>query len=245
MCSLCCARGTDKRTTSRRRLLKQPDQAYHYGSGSSRPSSNQNSPRGEQRDKSYMENLATSFATFPARSTHREEDTTDSGAATDSGAESSARTLSALKAIAKCLEGPIQKYPRSGKGLFKKVQDRYIATIPGESRDGDETDKLQLWRKGQLAYWESADGYKKNATPKGAVTLMKIAKVAVSKDDVRGRSVIVKHKSGEDMQELVLCFPSKSDADEWSYTLWEFISKLRGDKTGNSFHRQTSPEQAQ
>jgi len=181
-----------------------------------------------------MESLAPTFASFPASFLKQEE-------TSESEAESSARLLAELKTISKRLEGPIQKYPRSGKGIFRKVQDRYIATIPAEDRSRDETDQLQLWKTGQLAYWESATGYKQGATPKGTIQLMKIAKVCVSKDDARGRSVIVKHKSGDDMQELVLCFPTKRDAEEWSYALWEFISKLRGDKTGNSFHRAPTP----
>lgn len=140
-----------------------------------------------------------------------------------------ARMLKELKGMIKRLEGPVQKSPRSGKGLFKKMQERYIAIIPSEDvSKKDEKTQLALWKSGQLAYWESVTAFKQGMQLKGGVQLLKIAKVCVSKDDARGRSVIVKHKSGDDMQELVLCFPSKRDAEEWSYALWEFISMLRG-----------------
>lgn len=136
-----------------------------------------------------------------------------------------------LQAAAQRLEGPVQKYPRSGKGLFKKMQDRYIAVCRGESEggcQGDANTEMTAWKSGQLAYWENERSWKQNAVPKGSVCLMKIAKVWVSKDDNRGRSVVVKHKDKDQMNELVLCFPTKRDADEWSYALWDFISKLRG-----------------
>jgi len=139
------------------------------------------------------------------------------------------RKLKEIKAIANRLEGPAQKYPRSGKGLFKKMQDRYIAVIPSEDAGGHHDDDVEiaLWKNGQLAYWESPSPFKQGLPPKGFVTLLKIAKVWVSKDDARGRSVIVKHKKGDEMQELVLCFPTKRDAEEWSYALWDFLSRLR------------------
>lgn len=149
-----------------------------------------------------------------------------------------------IKAIARRLEGQVQKYPRSGKGLLKKMQDRYIAVIPHDSTGNwssmdsgsaaedkkDSPDKLELsrWKGGHLAYWEFSSEFKSGAAPKGVVPLLKIAKVAVSKDDSRGRSVLVKHKMSSEMCELVLCFPSKRDAEEWSYMLWDLISKLRG-----------------
>lgn len=141
------------------------------------------------------------------------------------------RKVRDLQAVALRLEGPVQKYPRSGKGLFKKMQDRYIAVCRGESEGashGDANTEMTSWKSGQLAYWETERSFKQNTVPKGSVGLMKIAKVWVSKDDNRGRSVVVKHKDKDQMNELVLCFPTKRDADEWSYALWDFISKLRG-----------------
>jgi len=162
-----------------------------------------------------------------------------------SNAENFFKLLQDLKASSQRLEGPVQKYPRSGKGIFKKVQDRYIAAIPvepfGQSSRGsegqhrDELEQVQLWQSGMLAYWESVAGYKQGGKPKGSVPFLKIAKVCVCKDDARGRSVVVKHKRGDDFQELVLCFPTKRDADEWSYVLWELISMLRGEQPGTSF----------
>merc|ERR1719359_1523063 len=64
------------------------------------------------------------------------------------------RKLKEIKAIAKRLEGPVQKYPRSGKGLFKKMQDRYIAAIPFEDPSANNSgacdDKMSIesWKSG-------------------------------------------------------------------------------------------------
>jgi len=182
------------------------------------------SPRGQN---SYAgDNAASmtpSFASWVG-SAHK-EDNMDSDAVS--------KALKEMKAVIKRLEGPVQKYPRSGKGIFKKVQERYIAILPSEDPSRkDEAAQLALWKNGQLGYWENVTGYKQGGTPKGGVHLLKIAKVCVSKDDARGRSVIVKHKAADDMQELVLCFATKRDAEEWSYALWEFISMIRGQQSG-------------
>jgi len=125
------------------------------------------------------------------------------------------------------LEGPVQKFPSSGKGIFKKMQERYVAVMPAKGKDKDEHDALHLWKAGVLAYWENVTEYRQDGTPKRSMDLMKIAKVCVWMDDDCGKSVLVKYKKGNDMQELVLCFPSKIDAEEWSYALWTFISMLR------------------
>jgi hypothetical protein len=147
--------------------------------------------------------------------------------------------LKEFKAIARRLEGPVQKHPKSGRSLMKKMQDRYIACVPSQE-DGEKRhhrdpidDEIDSWRNGQLAYWETHAAYKQGNQPKGHVMLLKIAKVWVSKDDARGKSVVVKHKLNNEMNEMTLCFPTKRDAEEWSYALWEFISKLRGQASPN------------
>lgn len=171
---------------------------------------------GSTIDNSFTKNGNTINASFQRRENEEEE---------------MRRKVRELQVVAQRLEGPVQKYPRSGKGLFKKMQDRYIAVVRGESEggfQGEPNPEITAWKTGQLAYWENEKTFKQNAVAKGSVSLMKIAKVWVSKDDNRGRSVVVKHKDKDQMNELVLCFPTKRDADEWSYALWDFISKLRG-----------------
>jgi len=227
VCGLCCERRGQKKATTGRAGTSA---AHRTAPGSSDDSRGSSRAKPSARPATYLESATqavhTSFAGLNA------EDNSDGG-----GSDSVSKTLKDLKAIAKRLEGPVQKYPRSGKGIFKKVQERYIAIVPVEGRDRDEHAQLKLWQTGQLAYWESVADFKKGSTPKGGVSLLKVAKVCVSKDDTRGRSVIVKHKSGDDMQELVLCFPTKRDAEEWSYALWEFISMLRGHSSGASFQQ--------
>jgi len=147
------------------------------------------------------------------------------------------KRLEELRAMAKRLEGPVQKHPKSGKSLMKKMQDSHLACIPGDktapegensTKRGDGiSDEIETWRNGQLAYWESSSAYKQGSSPEGHVMLLKIARVYVSRDDTRGKSVVVRHKLNNEMQEMILCFPTKRDAEEWSYALWEFISKLR------------------
>lgn len=186
------------------------------------------SARGSNQGKSFMENISSTVYSGSFGQNNQFPDVAQS----EEVAKATRKMLKELRAAADRLEGPVQKFPRSGKGLFKKMQDRYVAVIPGEapSTHSSEEDsaELSLWKAGQLAYWEDAAAYKRNAPPKGFVAILKIAKVWVSKDDSRSRSVVVKHKRGDEMQELVLCFPTKSAAEEWSYKLWEFISKLRG-----------------
>jgi len=185
--------------------------------GQAPPSSRNSNAMG----KSFMENVLPEAITGAASFAGQSFDQAQADAEKEQR-----KNLKEIKSIAKRLEGPVQKYPRSGKGLFKKMQDRYVACIPGEGTAGD--DEIALWKSGTLAYWECPASFKQSAAPKGFVTLLRIAKVWVSKDDARGRSVIVKHKRGDEMQELVLCLPTKREAEEWSYALWEFISKLRG-----------------
>lgn len=182
--------------------------------------------------KSFMENMTNSvnLGSFGTNNAQDEENVEE--------ARAIKKMLKELRNAADRLEGPVQKFPRSGKGLFKKMQDRYVALIPGEAPSShsseEENMELALWRAGQLAYWDDAAAFKRGGPPKGFVAILKIAKVWVSKDDSRSRSVVVKHKRGDEMQELVLCFPTKSAAEEWSYKLWEFISKLRGHGGGST-----------
>mmetsp|Transcript_39295 Transcript_39295/g.62239 ORF Transcript_39295/g.62239 Transcript_39295/m.62239 type:complete len:249 (-) Transcript_39295:83-829(-) len=138
------------------------------------------------------------------------------------------RKIKEIKKIAKKIEGPMQKHPKSGKGFFKKVQDRYVAVAPDNELDVPGVNDFMRWKAGTLSWWESGESYRNQATPKGFVPLLKIAKVDISKDDKIGKSVVIKHKHNNEMHELVLIFNNNRDAEEWSYALWEFISLVRG-----------------
>jgi len=153
------------------------------------------------------------------------------GGETDKSNDEEARkkVLKDIKKIAKRIEGPVQKHPSTGKGIFRKAQDRYIAAVIDHELDAGE---FMKWKAGSLSWWESLDAFKSGSTaPKGFVPLMKIAKVDISKDDKSGKSVVVKHKHNQEMHELVLIFATNRDAEEWSYALWEFISLIRGQST--------------
>eukprot|EP00427_Karlodinium_veneficum_P000923 CAMPEP_0169175078 /NCGR_PEP_ID=MMETSP1015-20121227/64989_1 /TAXON_ID=342587 /ORGANISM="Karlodinium micrum, Strain CCMP2283" /LENGTH=228 /DNA_ID=CAMNT_0009249183 /DNA_START=137 /DNA_END=823 /DNA_ORIENTATION=- len=211
-CGLCCERQQQKKNLRSRGK----DRATSAGSA-------------RCVTKSFGDSMKETFIgqSFASRPDDDEDDSRDQR-----------KHLKELKTIAKRLEGPVQKHPKSGKSLMKKLQDRYLACIPaqeaGDARHRDEiAEEIDKWKNGQLAYWEKLDAYKQGAQPKGHVMLLKIAKVWVSKDDTRGKSVVVKHKLNNEMQEMTLCFPTKRDAEEWSYALWEFISKLRGQSSPN------------
>lgn len=234
ICALCCERQGQKRNYVGGQVKfagaapggESDDSTRQPGSGRSHASLSSNA------QKSFLENVLPE-AFSGTRSFGGEGQNSPRVSQAEESKELK-RTIKELQAIAKRLEGPVQKFPRSGKGLFKKMQDRYIAVIQGEDAKGSDDDahELALWKSGQLAYWDDAAAFKKGAAPKGFVSCLKIAKVWVSKDDSRNRSVVVKHKKGDEMQELVLCFATKRDAEEWSYKLWEFISKLRGHSMG-------------
>lgn len=129
------------------------------------------------------------------------------------------------------IAGVFKKYPKSGKSYLKGRQDRYFAVIPHSTLDSGDAaagnlSEVDRWVFGSLAYWENKEAHEMAAQPKGMVELMKIAKVSSDKKSSHHR-VIVKHKRGDDYSELVIQFESKRAADEWSYALWDFISKLR------------------
>jgi len=227
-CGLCCDRSLSRQKQGNPKPRSPKFVPSQSGGGSA--SSGDDSKRNVPRNKTFMEKVLPEALVPGQRELCEDEDS-------DHEAEDGAamfRQLKEIRSIAKRLEGAVQKYPRSGKGLFKKMQDRFIAVSRAEEAadDSDVERELQLWKNGNLSYWESATCRKQGQPPKGGVVLLRIAKVWVSKDDARGRSVCVKHKKGDEMQELVLCFPAKRDAEEWSYALWEFISKLRGHNMG-------------
>mmetsp|Transcript_90013 Transcript_90013/g.155937 ORF Transcript_90013/g.155937 Transcript_90013/m.155937 type:complete len:324 (-) Transcript_90013:8-979(-) len=140
---------------------------------------------------------------------------------------------------ARKLEGPVQKYPKSGRGLFKSTQERYLAAIPKErtpsesdchpSHTADERLKHELdcWKDGTLSYWESCADYMAKEIPKGSVPLLQIVEVHYAEDVQGGCGVVVKHMQGGETNELVLLFPNKMLAVKWINTLWDLLSKLR------------------
>jgi len=139
--------------------------------------------------------------------------------------------IAEIEHMAAKLEAHVQKYPKSGKGFLNCKQDRYIAAIPEpegscSGYNGTLSPQIRRWKYGNLAYWENPNAFKKKEAPKGHLALFRIAKVQCAKDDFSGRGVIIKHKHGKDMHELVLLFPTKRDAEEWSYLLWDFLTRL-------------------
>jgi len=137
-----------------------------------------------------------------------------------------------IERMATRLEVNVHKYPKRGKGFFNSAQERYVAALPRpegscNTCDGKLSPEIQRWKYGDLAYWENANAFRRKEPPKGHLALLRIAKVHCTKDDKTGRGVIVKHKQGSEMCELALLFPTKRDAEEWSYAMWDFLTRLR------------------
>merc|ERR1712232_417200 len=88
---------------------------------------------------------------------------------------------------------------------------------------------LQRYQRGWLAYWESELKFSQGAPCKGFVSLAKITSVHHEREGHDGRCVLVRHTKGEREDELLLMLPDKRGAEEFSYVLWEFLSKMRGE----------------
>mmetsp|Transcript_21013 Transcript_21013/g.38389 ORF Transcript_21013/g.38389 Transcript_21013/m.38389 type:complete len:360 (+) Transcript_21013:75-1154(+) len=134
------------------------------------------------------------------------------------------------------LEGPVQKYPKSGRGLLKSPQERYIVALPILDRSKPSGSFSSMNSKGSmperyigdLSYWEDEDDYLASRPPKGVVPLAHIRHVNCCKDD--NHAVRVQHKcdkKGGDMCDMILLLPSKSCAEDWCRSLSEFLPKLR------------------
>lgn len=93
--------------------------------------------------------------------------------------------------------------------------------------------QVQRYQQGWLAWWVSERECNQGKKPKGYVCLLRIARVHHERSGYDGRGVVVKHKKGshEDCvdEELLLLLPDRTAAQEWSYNLWEFLSKMRGE----------------
>lgn len=138
--------------------------------------------------------------------------------------------LQELKTLAGKLQGHVKKYPKSGKGLFKRLQDRFIAIVPMQESDSQAAGLSELvrWKAGKLCYWETAEAYAANSPSKGDIPLLKISKVDIRKDDPSGQSVFVRHRLDNQPCDFVMHFATRRDAEEWSYSLWVFIATMRG-----------------
>jgi len=138
--------------------------------------------------------------------------------------------LQELKTLAGKLQGHVKKYPKSGKGLFKRLQDRFVAIVPMHEDDTQAVGLSELvrWKAGKLCYWETAEAFSANAPSKGDIPLLKISKVDIRKDDPSGQSVFVRHRLDNQNCDFVMHFATRRDAEEWSYSLWVFIATMRG-----------------
>jgi len=160
-----------------------------------------------------------------------------SGRRSDEKAEAEAALLEQIEELAGQTSRTVQKYPKSGRSLFSK--NRHVAAVPAAERVGVSSSKasdprriIQRWRNGTFGWWENEEALTQGLDPKGSMDLMAIVKVQTYKDDKSGRGVVIRYnapneKNEMEPSEMVLMFPTKRDADEWGYSLWSFLSKLR------------------
>lgn len=142
-----------------------------------------------------------------------------------------------LENMANRLARTVQKFPHNAKssmlGLRKPV-DRYLAILPqavgGDSVYGaGELGLLERFRCGWLAWWDNERACTKGDKPKGYISLLRITRVHHERVSMDARGVLVKHKKGDSPQEFLFLLPTKREAQEFAYMLWEFLSKLRGE----------------
>lgn len=148
-----------------------------------------------------------------------------------------------LEDIALKLQGTVRKFPKSNKTFLRKPQTRFIAILPqNESPSGERypLTSLQRYQQGWLAYWETTREYDAGEKPKGYISLLRIAKVHHEPNGYDGCGVFIKHKTGDEPRELLLLLPNPRHAQEFSYMLWEFIAKIRGEWADDSIQTRIS-----
>lgn len=134
------------------------------------------------------------------------------------------RVVSELDNLARSMTKSIRKYPKSCK-KFHRARDRFMSVIPVQEDKGLKP--FQRWQRGVVAYWEDKSGFTSNSTPKGHMSLLRIAKVQHLEHQYDGCGVMIKHKPDDDFQEVIFILPTRHEAREFCYTLWEFIAKIR------------------
>lgn len=146
--------------------------------------------------------------------------------------DSSAQMLADVKALAKDLEGPVQKYPKSGRSSFldgfRRLQTRYLVVVPRPSKEARDRrtaeSDIARWRGGCLGWWESKEEYKKNERPKGYVMLGKVVDVKLSSKDKQ--AVTIEHRDQDMTCNLELLLPTQELARRFDSSLKDLLSKL-------------------
>lgn len=144
--------------------------------------------------------------------------------------EKELKVLEELEGMAAKLEGNMQKFPKGGKKMFSfggGPQMRFFAVMPASYTTEAKKTDFQKWKGGILGYWENHAAFTKKEAPKGYVNLLYIVKVDHLPNEHDSKGVVVKHKEGETKQELVLIASTENAAKEWSFLMYEFLSKLR------------------
>jgi len=148
------------------------------------------------------------------------------------------------------IQTTVAKYPRAGmRGLIPKAQHRFLAAVPENASQQDETSPtLDHWRRGSLAWWRSKDEFEQGVEPSGSVLLHWISKVKRGRDDkncevtVRHRTVSQDAEGSEDgSSELILQFPNPGFAEEWSDNIQRFLTmiqrlRLESAEDGSTLH---------
>lgn len=168
------------------------------------------------------------------RADNRDSTSSSRASTMKSPQDSTAQMVAEVKALAKDLEGPVQKYPKSGRSSlldgFRRIQNRHVVIVPRptkESRDRRTAEsEIARWRGGCLGWWESKEEYKKNERPKGYVMLGKILDVNLSSKDKQ--AVTIEHRDQDMTCNLELVLPTQELARRFDSSLKDLLSKLNG-----------------
>jgi len=131
-----------------------------------------------------------------------------------------------LNLMATSLAGYLDKYPSTGKSMFSSVQKRYFAIVPDASAK-EKQETVESWHAANLQWYENIDAYKSRKSPKGQIPILKITKVNHKEKEEKGRCIVIRHKEGDTVQEMVVLAETLQEASHFSQGFIEFIKVLR------------------
>jgi len=141
------------------------------------------------------------------------------------------RIVEEIEMLAKRLQGPCKKYPKSGASFMSSAKDRFVAVIAADVRAGDMSDGgsswsawRHRWRRGKLAYWADEASFRRREEPKGHVDLLSVTRVSCG--DCSPQEVTVSHAVGEERYKLIISFADGKRAENWRHALRRLRSLL-------------------
>mmetsp|Transcript_91816 Transcript_91816/g.143207 ORF Transcript_91816/g.143207 Transcript_91816/m.143207 type:complete len:195 (+) Transcript_91816:90-674(+) len=177
-------------------------------------------PRFEKNRRALSSN--TSFRRIYPESLF--EDDCDSSKQKDSKYDLEEKVVLELHGLAIRMTKNIRKYPNSSK-KFQRWREQFISALPAQ--EGTGLTPLQRWQHGCVVFWEDKASFTSSSKPTNRLSLLRIAKVQHLEKQGNACGVMIKHRPENDVEEIMLIFPTRNEAKEFSDILWELIAKLR------------------